>query len=67
MDQELENRALEYMRRRHFLRQCATGMGMMALGSMLGSCETQPTGQEEALTKLTELLPKAKRVIYIHK
>jgi len=67
MSQELENRALSYLTRRHFLRQCSTGMGMMALGSMLGSCENTPLGQEESLAKLAHILPKAKRVIYIHK
>jgi hypothetical protein len=67
MSQELENRALSYLTRRHFLRQCSTGMGMMALGSMLGSCENTPVGQEESLAKLAHILPKAKRVIYIHK
>ena len=67
MSQELENRALSYLTRRHFLRECTTGMGMMALGSMLGSCENTPLGQEESLAKLAHILPKAKRVIYIHK
>ena len=67
MSQELENRALNYLTRRHFLRECTTGMGMMALGSMLGSCENAPLGQEESLAKLAHILPKAKRVIYIHK
>jgi hypothetical protein len=67
MSQELENRALNYLTRRHFLRECTTGMGMMALGSMLGSCENTPLGQEESLAKLAHILPKAKRVIYIHK
>jgi hypothetical protein len=40
MEKELEKRAFDYLTRRHFLRQCSTGMGMMALGSMLRACES---------------------------
>ena len=68
MEKELEKRAFEYLTRRHFLKQCSTGMGMMALGSMLGSCDNSSKQQnEDILTKISEILPKAKRVIYIHK
>lgn len=67
MEKELEKRAFDYLTRRHFLRQCSTGMGMMALGSMLGSCDNSVPENQDVVSKISELLPKAKRVIYIHK
>ena len=35
---ELQHKSLEQVTRRHFLRNCTTGLGSMALGSMIGSC-----------------------------
>ncbi|MCU0327005.1 MAG: DUF1501 domain-containing protein, partial [Spirosomaceae bacterium] len=66
---ELEHARLEAETRRHFLKTCTTGLGMMALGSMAASCG-KPTGNE-AITdpiapKPSHFAPKAKRVIYIH-
>ena len=55
--------------RRHFLKQCATGLGGMALGSLLG-CSNAATNMETQVKKLVKGLPhfapKAKRVIFLH-
>ncbi|NBA86746.1 DUF1501 domain-containing protein [Emticicia sp. CRIBPO] len=60
---------LHMLRRRHFLKQCASGMGAMALGSMMGGCNTPSSGNDIAsqiMEKLPHFAPKAKRVIYLH-
>jgi len=36
---EAVERSLELTTRRHFLRECRTGIGMMGLGSLLGGCD----------------------------
>ncbi len=70
---ELQESHLRNVTRRHFLRNCATGLGAAALGSLVG-CNT--FGKEE-IAKLPELTnpmaaglshyaPKAKRIIYLH-
>jgi Protein of unknown function (DUF1501) len=66
--QQADEQARQYLTRRHFLKNCSTGMGMMALGSLLG-CESGK--KEEAVynpyaPKLPHFLPKAKSVIYLH-
>lgn len=42
--------------RRHFLKACATGLGSMAMGSLLGATDS----------KIPHFIPKAKRVIFLH-
>ncbi len=42
--------------RRHFLKACATGLGSMAMGSLLGAPDP----------KIPHFIPKAKRVIFLH-
>lgn len=69
---QLATAALET--RRHFLKQCASGIGVMALGSLLGSCK--PKNNTPSVTDAAELnpwavrqphfAPKAKSVIYMH-
>lgn len=68
------NQELEEITRRYFLKECAAGMGAMALGSLLGSCNPF----EKKLSTLASLssnplypraphfVPKAKSVIYLH-
>ena len=72
---ELQHKSLEQVTRRHFLRNCTTGLGSMALGSMIGSCvgssrnKAQTTAEQvgNALSsKVSHFVPKAKRVIYLH-
>lgn len=56
--------------RRHFLKQCGSGLGALALGSLLGSCGT---GSRETASvanplapKQPHFSPKIKSVIYLH-
>ncbi len=72
----LLNARLESVRnitRRHFLGQCKTGLGAMALGSMFSSCDFiagSPAGAgllSEPLSPRSPHFPgKAKSVIYLH-
>lgn len=57
--------------RRHFLKQCTTGLGSMALGSFLGCNPLEDTYNAEelateTLSRLAHFAPKAKRVIFLH-
>lgn len=73
---EANEQYLRYSTRRHFLQECITGLGAMALGSLVGSCGTGTgTGSARmpAFNGLDPLLPKpphfparAKSVIYLH-
>ena len=71
--QEAHKQLIEYETRRHFLKQCTTGIGMMAMGSFLNSCginnvsaDALATAQNPLSPKNSPLLGKAKAVIYIH-
>lgn len=71
--QEAHQKILEYETRRHFLKQCATGLGTLAMGSFLQSCGLGSAGtdsltnvQNPLSPKNAPLLSKAKSVIYIH-
>jgi len=69
---------LSYITRRHFLRECRTGMGMMALGSMIGGCDwlgskqvpiigaAAGPGADPLGPKTPQFPGKAKAVIYLH-
>lgn len=72
---EARDRSLEHVTRRHFLKECRTGIGMMALGSYLSGCDLfsgkTPVATTPALTdpfapKAPHFLPKARAVIYLH-
>lgn len=74
--QDIKYRALQFNTRRHFLRTCTTGMGAMALGSLLNNCSEAQA--QKVLTQQmkkpdnpldiiqSHFAPKAKRVIYLH-
>ncbi|MEX2593759.1 MAG: DUF1501 domain-containing protein [Anditalea sp.] len=70
--QELQYRRLQSETRRHFLKQCASGLGAAALGSLVGCnpFSTSDGGKKLAATsldsKLPHFAPKAKRIIYMH-
>jgi hypothetical protein len=73
--QELQYRKLQSETRRHFLKQCASGLGAVALGSLMGcnpfsSSESGKNGLADAADlqhlKLPHFAPKAKRIIYMH-
>ncbi len=75
---ELVRRDLEAKTRRHFIKQCATGLGSLALGSIFMGCDpfrTTPKKSSLAYTErdlnpLATLAPpfgsKAKNIIYLH-
>lgn len=63
---------LEYQTRRHFLKDCKTGLGMMALGGLLGGCDflsnsgNSPVATNPLLPKIPHFAAKAKSVIFLH-
>lgn len=60
-------RQQQYHTRRHFLKKCATGMGGIALGSLLGGdLLANNLLNFEPESKLPHFVPKAKHVIYLH-
>lgn len=72
--QELQYRKLQYETRRHFLKKCASGLGALALGSLIG-CNLESGGRSKTVAevnadamaaKLSHFAPKAKRIIYMH-
>ncbi len=62
--QELHHRYGHFNTRRHFLRQCMSGLGALALHTL--GCTT--TGAKEALTGggIPHFAPRARSVIYLH-
>ncbi|MES2517713.1 MAG: DUF1501 domain-containing protein [Bacteroidota bacterium] len=71
--QEAQKELLQYETRRHFLKQCTTGIGMVAMGSFLESCGSKNTASDSLAGVQNPLSPKnppflgkAKSVIYIH-
>lgn len=73
--QELQYRKLQQETRRHFLKKCTSGLGAVALGSLMG-CDpfsSASSGNNAAAVetnalaaKLAHFAPKAKRIIYMH-
>ena len=76
--EEAQLRQAEYLTRRHFLWKCTTGLGAVALSSLIG-CNWQKSGNAAApaggivrdLTKpfmplAPHFAPKAKSVIFLH-
>ncbi|MEX2592166.1 MAG: DUF1501 domain-containing protein [Anditalea sp.] len=72
--QELHYRKIQYETRRHFLKKCASGLGAISLGSIMGcnpSSSDKPAvksalGANPLAAKLAHFAPKAKRIIYMH-
>ncbi|GAB3645957.1 DUF1501 domain-containing protein [Echinicola sediminis] len=75
--EEIEYKKAELNTRRHFLKKCLSGMGSIALGSLMGSSLSSCERASDALGSLRDnanpmkalpshFLPKAKRVIYLH-
>lgn len=72
--QEANKQFLEQVTRRHFFQECVTGLGAMALGSVLGGCNW--LGSKDGSNSMLNTNPlmahaphfagKAKSVIYIH-
>ncbi len=77
--QEAQHRQLQLETRRHFLKKCTSGLGAVALGSLMGcefgspAAQDVPASVKAALTdanpmtaKFAHYAAKAKRVIYLH-
>lgn len=68
---EQRYRDLQHKTRRHFLKQCTTGLGALALGGMMG-CQKSGEVQglesqvDDLLRQVPHFAPKAKRIIYLH-
>lgn len=72
------HRQLELTTRRHFLKECRTGIGMMALGSLLGGCDWLGGKKQPATSsgianianpmspRTPHFAPRARSVIYLH-
>ncbi|MFO7824295.1 MAG: DUF1501 domain-containing protein [Cyclobacterium sp.] len=61
-------RKAQYNSRRHFLKKCTSGLGALALSSLMG-CGEQPTGAKVSpglAGKGPHFAPKAKSVIFLH-
>ncbi|HEX6068909.1 MAG TPA: DUF1501 domain-containing protein, partial [Longimicrobiaceae bacterium] len=57
---------LQFITRRHFLRQCGSGMGAMALASLFG-CGTGMDGPVADISGLApHFPPRVKHVIFLH-
>lgn len=56
--------------RRHFLKQCSSGIGMMAMGTLFGGCDSgnKPveTSANPLVVRPAHFAGKAKSVIYLH-
>jgi hypothetical protein len=69
---EAQHAELSFQTRRHFLKKCRTGMGMMALGSILDSCNLfsgnndNPLAANPLMAKAPHFAGKAKSVIFLH-
>ncbi len=75
LQQEARFRSLEHITRRHFLQECRTGIGMMALGSFLQACNGWGEKNKVAAAAVQtdpfqprppHFAPKARAVIYLH-
>ncbi len=71
--QPTSTRALEEITRRHFLQNIATGIGGIALGSLIGCSFDNATNSNLVSAsgnplslKSPHFLPKAKNIIYLH-
>lgn len=72
---EFQRKELEMTTRRHFIRDCVSGMGAAAFGAMMLSSCGSPASRSTQLTARDlnplaplppHFAPKAKRVIYLH-
>lgn len=71
LQDELQIQSALFETRRHFLKQCTSGLGMMALGTMFGSCGTDHKNHAPVITnpldpKISQFAAKAKSVIFLH-
>jgi hypothetical protein len=70
---EASDKSMSFQTRRHFLKECKTGMGLMALGSIINGCDfyaSQNNSNDFSANPLQPRPPqfqgKAKSVIFLH-
>lgn len=65
--EELKESKVQSVTRRHFLQECTTGLGAMALAGLFG-CHAKSFQDVASNTdfRIPNYIPKAKRVIYLH-
>jgi len=63
---EARKKYLEMSTRRHFLKKCTTGLGALALGSLMGADKLFAQDRTPSHDRLPHFSPRAKRVIYLH-
>jgi hypothetical protein len=72
---DLRTEQLQFITRRHFLKNCQVGLGAMALSTLLGRGAAAAEGERSdglvaaanpLAVKPSHFAPKAKRVIYLH-
>ena len=66
LHQEANHRQASLNTRRLFLRQCALGMGGLALGGLTGCGPDAPAGMPASVAEAFRFAPRARRVIYLH-
>lgn len=72
LEKEYIHRSAQAETRRHFLKDCTTGLGAMAMASMLGCQSSSENKIEAVIQKLmgrvtnSHFPPKAKNVIFLH-
>jgi hypothetical protein len=71
--EELIQKRLTFETRRHFLKTCTSGIGALALGSMIGCKPFSENSSPKTAAldfgmgpRLPHFAPKAKRIIYLH-
>lgn len=62
--QQLQFESLRWKTRRHFLGQCAAGLGAVAMNQIAGGAKALASDASHAATATSP--PRAKRVIYLH-
>ncbi|MFN3189966.1 MAG: DUF1501 domain-containing protein [Aureliella sp.] len=63
---ELARQTLDFQTRRHFLRDCSTGLGALWLGSSMGPSPVHASEASYAAERGTHFPSKVKRVIFLH-
>ena len=56
---------VQQVTRRHFLRECTSGLGALALANLFG-CQSSESPLAQAGHPLPHIAPKAKNIIYLH-
>ena len=66
--QHFQREHLRTITRRQFFNRCGTGMGALALSSLLNEklFASSPMAEDPTAPRMPHFAPKAKRIIYLH-